>query len=179
MFEILYKDSHQKSQQFVKYQEQHGSTVYAYHGTPIENIFTITHNGLTTKYAKDTSLFGSGIYFALDHRVAENFFSMGVNAWKNSVFQGKFGGIFGCEVVDNNKNVRYVGSESSPPSSPGPNSPGKKNYVVVNDEEFCRIKHLMIVTAGTTTTSKKNPCLYLLIIYIMILGFVAILRSFK
>jgi len=130
------------------------------------------------KFSKATSLFGDGIYLTLDNLVAENFFSLGSSGWKKSMFSNKLGCIFGCEVVDNNPSVKYVGADqkNTPLFSSANNTVNKKNYLVVENEECVKVKHLLMFEIRTGTNS-TNKCIYMLGLYLLLLFFVASFRS--
>jgi len=159
VFEISYKVSSEKNQIFDDLSKEH-SVEYGFHGSPLENWFSILHNGLKNKFQSDRSLYGQGIYLALDNSVAENFFTLG-NNWKHSAFKAKVGCVAGCEVAKNPNEVQLVGES--------------KNYLVVSNESLVRIKNLLVFEGEPKRTS--NKCGMILVAYLLLLFFVAFMRT--
>ena len=147
IFQLSYKDP-VVLEDFQILKEQHGS-VTGYHGSPLENFHSILRRGLNVKFGKSTSLFGEGIYLALDNRVSENFFSLG-DCWKNSsCTTKKIGCIVACEVISHPQEVRFVGSDktSSNPTSPPMRLSGS-HYVVANSNELVQVKSILVYEGG-------------------------------
>lgn len=77
------------------------STRLAFHGTPMENVHSILHNGLwnmsNTRLQRHGAAFGEGIYLAEDIRICD-IFAAGAPGWKNSQFGDKISCVFACAV---------------------------------------------------------------------------------
>jgi len=61
---------------------EYGS-ILAFHGSALENFYSIIHNGLTNHLTKPNNLFGEGIYFSKDLSVSIIFAPSGLG-WKKS-----------------------------------------------------------------------------------------------
>jgi hypothetical protein len=162
----------QRSQKFAELEEHHG-THYAFHGTQLENMFSIMRNGLTTQFAKSTSLFGTGIYLSCVIDVATTFFSLGESHRMSSK---KFGCVAGCEVIQH-PTVKYVGTPNSKASSTSRAPPN--NYLVVSNNEHVRVKHVLVFEGESREVKReKMPgSVKVILLWCFLLLFIGFIRS--
>jgi hypothetical protein len=115
----------------------------AFHGTRIDNVFSILQNGLQnlsgTKHMKQGNIFGDGIYLAQDLSVAFSFASSNVRSiWPQSAFVSPqshrihVSAVLQCEVVNKEE---YILSD-----------PKKANaaYIVVTNELHVRVRKILL-----------------------------------
>jgi len=84
LFKVDWRGQRRSTAAFDQGLEQFGSFT-AFHGTSMENLYSVLHNGLTNHLTKATNLFGEGIYFSTDVNVAMSF-SKRNQGWRKSVF---------------------------------------------------------------------------------------------
>jgi len=153
---------------FEKLKSEWGTT-YGYHGSPLENFYSILNFGLQKKFSK-TGIFGEGLYLAKDNQVSENFLTVG-DVWKNSVFENKIACMVGCEAVNNPEKLRTA----------------EGKYLIAESDELVQIKHLLVFEGSPRSNQnsssflRRNFLLILFVLYILVLLFVRFRssRSFR
>lgn len=172
IYEITYKET------FIYDQEvkTHG-TLTGFHGSSMENWYSILHNSLqnysNTKKMKNGNVFGDGVYFCEDLRVANDFLVPG-NAWKKSEILGS---TLGCvclsEIV---KHPSVIVSKENIGLS---KSSVKNSYIIVPNSSHIRMKYIMIYTHVKDQKKQVQSDLksyYLIIFYVIVL---IVLFSYK
>ncbi|PRP89122.1 hypothetical protein PROFUN_01842 [Planoprotostelium fungivorum] len=104
-------------------------SLYAFHGSPLSNWWSILNRGLHVGYGKGESLFGRGIYFSIDQLVAENFLEFQI-VDRPGKKPKKLACIAGCKIIDEP-------SQSNQTSN-------TKSYLVVEGDENVTIEHLLV-----------------------------------
>lgn len=93
--------------------KEHKETFLAYHGSRIENFYSILKIGLQQHFSSQkVVLFGDGIYLTSEITVSANYAPFG-QSWKNSIFGSKHSIIAVCEVINNVEKVKCKGSFSN------------------------------------------------------------------
>nr|XP_039271056.1 protein mono-ADP-ribosyltransferase PARP16-like isoform X1 [Styela clava] len=95
IFEISYSATQEK-----KFCNTQGSAslLHAFHGTKIENFYSILNNGLKNNLNK-VGLYGEGIYLSSDLSIALNYSPTG-QGWDNSMFGTSISCVALCEMID-------------------------------------------------------------------------------
>ncbi|KAF6040222.1 PARP16 [Bugula neritina] len=122
----------------------------AFHGSRLENFFSILHHGLCGHMNK-TSLFGEGTYLSTEPSVAANFSPWGHTGRSatQSVFGHSMSVLALCEVIDDPSVKHSFDSEKvdrKAPNSMGGDVPDK--YVVVTNNDMLRVKYLLVYSEG-------------------------------
>lgn len=85
------------------------NTFLAYHGSRIENFYSIMKVGLQQHLSADrVVLFGEGIYLTSEITVSAIYAPFGLT-WKNSMLGSKHSVIAVCEVINDTEKVKYKG----------------------------------------------------------------------
>jgi len=134
-------------------------TFYAFHGSRLDNWFSILSNGLQQHRAK-TSLFGEGIYLAKELGVSLNYSTRGV-AWDNS----SLGTFVSCLAVAEVIHHPSVKIHSETPRGRVEGSEGgslPRNYILVRNNQLVNIRYIMLYAdqhlarpAGQTARSSR------------------------
>jgi len=170
IFELIYPESSDNF--FCKLAKEHGSTL-GYHGSALENLYSIINSGFSMKYAKEESIYGRGIYFAEDYNVARTFLKYG----KVTPFKSNLGNdmacLLGCEILKHTDVKRYQDDSNDTKVRMGTNS-DLPTYLVVNNEKYIKVKYILVFKKAKTPTNKMFifGC-----IYVAILLFVGFLQS--
>lgn len=152
--------------------------LYGYHGTRLENFYSILHHGLKNSLTK-VALYGEGIYLSSDYRVSLNYSPTGKN-WTNSLLGDAMSCIAVCEIVDHPEAVRCSKKQASR-SEATSNATSRSNirgneggeipekYYIVRNDEVIRLKYILVyaphadkslihqlLTAGTARPSRTS-----------------------
>ena len=137
-----------------KAQAQLHSTFLAYHGSALCNWHSILRRGLESKSGtrEQTSgaVFGAGIYFSDDLRVARMFSAAG-KGWGRSALGDSLEVVGLYDIINDPQAVRWQeergerGEESVP-----------DNYAVVEDNRFIRLKSLLVWRAPRANRAEKR-----------------------
>jgi hypothetical protein len=173
VFEITYKDFHDSYERFCCFKQQYRIS-YGYHGSPLENIHSILRNGLDVTYAKESSLYGAGIYLSTDRDVAFNFLKYGQNFVPNSRLGDQLGCLVCCEIL-HHPDVKFsettMKQTQSIRSLSRPENP--RGYVVVPCSDYVLIKYVLVYCNKTSRAKKKRNFFQIVIFfYLFILLFI-------
>uniref|UniRef100_UPI00398EA4F1 protein mono-ADP-ribosyltransferase PARP16 isoform X2 n=1 Tax=Pristiophorus japonicus TaxID=55135 RepID=UPI00398EA4F1 len=146
LFEIVYCD-----QMNAKFEETKGDRglIYAFHGSRLENFYSIIHSGLQCQLNK-TSLFGEGIYLTSDLSLALLYSPHG-NGWHQSILGPVLSCVAVCEIIDHpDVKCQVKGKDAGGidrkrarvKNSEGGDVPQK--YFVVTNNQLLRVKYLLI-----------------------------------
>ncbi|CAD5117469.1 unnamed protein product [Dimorphilus gyrociliatus] len=130
IFEVTYSPIVQ--QKFNNLARDH-PTVFAYHGSSLENFHSITHYGLQNHLNK-TSLFGEGTYLSTELHVCLNFSSV-FHILRENLIGKRLRCIAVCEAVDNHAWVKR--GETNKTKVP-------EKYLVATNNEAVIIRYLLI-----------------------------------
>ncbi|PNF35496.1 Mono [ADP-ribose] polymerase PARP16 [Cryptotermes secundus] len=119
-------------------------TLYAFHGSRLDNFHSILHYGLQKHFSKN-SLFGHGIYLSSELSVSLPYSPMGYG-WRWSTVGREMSCVALCEVVDH-PDVKYQDKESARSRSMAMDSMGgevpDKYYVVLNSD-LVKVRYLLV-----------------------------------
>ncbi|XP_062922111.1 protein mono-ADP-ribosyltransferase PARP16 [Mobula hypostoma] len=146
LFEIVYCD-----QMNAKFDETKGNRdlIYAFHGSRLENFYSIIHCGLQCHLNK-TSLFGEGTYLTSDLSLALLYSPHG-NGWDQSILGPVLSCVAVCEIIDHpdvkcpvkGKDTGGIDRRRARvKNSEGGDVPQK--YFVVTNNQLLRVKYLLI-----------------------------------
>ncbi|XP_007904058.1 protein mono-ADP-ribosyltransferase PARP16 [Callorhinchus milii] len=146
LFEIIYCD-----QMNAKFEETKGDqgVIYAFHGSRLENFYSIVHSGLQCHLNK-TSLFGEGTYLTSDLSLALLYSPHG-NGWHQSLLGPLLSCVAVCEIIDHpDVKCQVKGKDAGGidrrrarvKNSEGGDVPQK--YFVVTNNQLLRVKYLLI-----------------------------------
>ncbi|XP_033096440.1 protein mono-ADP-ribosyltransferase PARP16-like [Anneissia japonica] len=168
--------------------------LYAYHGSRLENFYSILHNGLHSHMNK-TSLFGEGTYLSSDLSISLPY-SPTCKGWQRSLLGESLSCVAVCEMIDH-PDVKCQTKDSKSGSKGrtyAANSIGgevPQKYYVVQNNEVIRVKYLLIFGGkkdGLKVRSvdrrprwamwiRKNSFLLAIIFYTLVLLFIGLYNS--
>lgn len=131
------------------------STLYAYHGSRLENFHSIVHYGLQQNMCK-RSQFGKGIYLSSELGVSLPYSPVGYG-WGGSLLGSEISCIALCELIDH-PDIKRGDSRDSAQNrlidSVGGKIPDK--YFIVTNSDLVRIRYLLVYTQNLHTTSTTD-----------------------
>lgn len=131
-------------------------TLFAYHGSRLENFHSILHHGLQQHMNKN-SLFGRGIYLSSELSVSLPYSPMGY-AWGRSMLGSQMSCIALCEMI-NHPDVKCQDDESDPSRSITSDSIGgevPKKYFVVLNSDLVRVRYLLVYSKYIQGSSESD-----------------------
>lgn len=183
IFEIKYNETSN-----AKFEElrQNMDILYGYHGSRVENFYSILHNGLHAHLNK-TSLFGEGTYLSSDLNVSIPYSKFG-EGWKHSLLGDKLSCIAVCEIIDHPDVKRSVQGPGHRSRSRAENSEGgdvPERYFVVTNNQLVRIKYIMVYASHSGYRRHfyqslwvfQHPLASLVIIYVICLLLLGLSRT--
>jgi poly [ADP-ribose] polymerase 16 len=163
IFELIYND--EKSEKFEQLKEQtkellsannssvaainsdSATTSISFHGTRMDNIYSILHTGLLAHMNKN-SLFGEGTYLCQEPSLSLHY-SPSSETWKKSFIGHKMSCLLVCETINDPKHVQIsdeklqnqISSSNivKPRSSQVPD-----RYFVVKNNDYVRVKYVLV-----------------------------------
>ncbi|EFA11311.2 protein mono-ADP-ribosyltransferase PARP16 [Tribolium castaneum] len=142
VFEVCYHDKYES----VWLKRQDGrETMFAYHGSAVDNFYSILKVGLQQHFSIEKEvLFGNGIYLSNELSVSAHYAPFG-QTWTNSCLGSKHSVIAICEVINDVDKVRCRDTKNKRRSL-NEDSLGEipEKYFVVTDSDMVRVKYLMI-----------------------------------
>ncbi|XP_071964908.1 protein mono-ADP-ribosyltransferase PARP16-like [Antedon mediterranea] len=169
--------------------------LYAYHGSRLENFYSILHNGLHSHMNK-TSLFGEGTYLSSDLSISLPY-SPTCKGWHSSNLGESLSCVAVCEMIDH-PDVKCQVKDSKTGSKGrtyAANSMGgevPQKYYVVQNNEVIRLKYLLVFGSKVVSKTKvrsadrqpkwvkwirQNSFLVTILFYIMVLLFIGLYNS--
>ncbi|XP_069672200.1 protein mono-ADP-ribosyltransferase PARP16-like [Periplaneta americana] len=157
-------------------------TLYAFHGSRLDNFHSILHYGLQ-KHLNKNSLFGHGIYLSSELSVSLPYSPMGYS-WGRSIVGSEMSCVALCEVV-NHPDVKCQDKESDRSRSIAKDSIGgevpNKYYVALNSD-LVKVRYLLIYSkysqrASSETSSSWLGWLGRHKLLTFILGYIVVLAS--
>ncbi|KAK8758344.1 hypothetical protein V5799_004037 [Amblyomma americanum] len=122
---------------------------FAYHGSRLDNFYSILHNGLLAHMNKN-SLFGTGTYLSSELSVSATFSPAGYG-WQHSLVSPELSCVAMCEVVDHPDVKCQDRARSKPSRAYAEDSMGGKvpeKYYLVQNNSVVRVKYLLVYTAS-------------------------------
>ncbi|XP_022106191.1 mono [ADP-ribose] polymerase PARP16-like [Acanthaster planci] len=160
VFEVQYSSA--SSQKFDELRQSR-DLIYAYHGSRLDNFYSILHNGLHAHMNKN-SLFGEGTYLSSDLSVSMPYSPIGT-AWEGSSLGTTLSCVAVCELIDHpdvkcqtrdrSSNANDGRRRSHAPQSMGGEVPEK--YYVVTNNEVVRLKYLLVFADKTKSKRSSQP----------------------
>ncbi|CAL1527714.1 unnamed protein product [Lymnaea stagnalis] len=137
-----------------KFKELTGSkkTFYAYHGSRLDNFFSILHNGLNTHLNK-VSVFGEGTYLSSELSVSLIYSPTG-EGWRNSCLGVKLSCVAVCQMIDD-PSVKCQIKEGSAAQQKQRAQASRvtdavpEKYYVVQNNDVVRVKYLLVYREET------------------------------
>lgn len=130
---------------------------YAYHGSRLDNFYSILQNGLLAHMNKN-SLFGTGTYLSSELSVSATFSPAGYG-WQHSQVSPELSCVAMCEVVDH-PDVKCQDRPRSRPSRAYAEDSlaGKvpEKYYLVQNNSVVRVKYLLVYTAVQPRTPSPD-----------------------
>jgi len=148
--------------------------VIGFHGSAIENWYSIVNYGLDVKYSADANLFGEGIYLSSNSKVAMNFLKPGAT-WKLSRLGSNIGCLLACEVV---KHPEVKFNEQPSHTFALDNTALPKDYILAKNNHHVQAKYLLVYK-HENVTHRGSRWFIILIFYLALLFFISIVRSNK
>jgi hypothetical protein len=179
VFKIDYSEHHDYAHVFNELKERYGA-LRGYHGSSFENLHSIVRNGLDATYAKETSLFGTGIYLSSDRDVAYGYLKPVLNCGANSVFGSQVGCIVCCDVA-RHPDVKHASKEQLKQLkefSIHSENDVPRGYIVAPKSEFVLVKYVLVYCNFAPVARKKtNFCQLMLVMYILVILFIWLVKS--
>ncbi|KAK3097933.1 hypothetical protein FSP39_014658 [Pinctada imbricata] len=163
--------------------------LYGYHGSRIENFYSILHHGLASHMNK-VSVFGEGTYLSSELSVSLHYSPQG-RGWERSTLGERLGCIAVCEMIDDPKAVKCKvkdgnrNERSRAINSEAGDVPEK--YYIVQNNDVIRVKYLLVYAQKSSNVSpsrsrmrawvSKHKFLLMMVIYVLILLIVGLANS--
>ncbi|XP_022191036.2 protein mono-ADP-ribosyltransferase PARP16 isoform X2 [Nilaparvata lugens] len=145
IYEVVYPENMGSSVKWSKLKEEYGS-LYAYHGSKLENFHSIINNGLLVSLTK-TAVFGLGVYLSSELLVSLPYSSTGFG-WGKSVMGGELSVVALCEAI-NHPSVHCqtkTGDKSRAFANDSMAGEVPHKYYVVANSDLVRIRYLLFYT---------------------------------
>jgi len=129
------------------------STFYAYHGSRLDNWFSILHAGLQQHRTK-TALFGEGIYLSSELGVSLNYSRCGVG-WESSVLGRSISCMSVAQII-NHPSVKIHHEDASRgrvAGSEGGSLP--ESYILVRDNQLLHNRYLLVYSNESGSAGSK------------------------
>lgn len=146
MFKVTYAENLSNNIKWKNYKRNY-NTLYAYHGSRLENFHSIVHCGLQMCFTK-TPLFGQGVYLSSELLVSLPYSSTGFG-WGKSLMGAELSVVALCEVLDHpSVHCQNSGLQNKERATPKDSIAGEvpHKYYVVSNSEMLRIKYLLVYT---------------------------------
>ncbi|KAK7009309.1 mono [ADP-ribose] polymerase PARP16 [Biomphalaria glabrata] len=151
VFEVVYSLEKER-----KFEQLKGSrkTFFAYHGSRLDNFYSILHNGLNS-YLNKVGMFGEGTYLSSELSVSL-IYSPNGEGWRNSCVGAKLSCVAVCEMIDDasvkcqiKKGSTSEQKQRAKASNITEDVPEK--YYVVQNDDVIRVKYLLIYKLDTVS----------------------------
>lgn len=203
VFEVKY--SEEKARRFEALKEQTSqllggvpvaeTTSINFHGTRMDNVYSILHIGLLSHFSKN-ALFGKGTYLSQEPSMCLHY-SPACATWDKSLLGQRMSCVLVCETINDPQHVKVgvnnddKSSSSNASSTPtttttaaADNSVPDKYFVVANND-YVRVRYVLVYAEKTKIKKKsrlvqlinENRFALLLICYSLLLLFIGLLNS--
>ncbi|XP_043280335.1 protein mono-ADP-ribosyltransferase PARP16 [Venturia canescens] len=163
------------------------STFYAYHGSRLENFYSIIHYGIQKSMCK-TGLFGNGIYLSSELGVSLPYSPVGYG-WGGSILGSELSCVALCEVINHPDVKRGDAGDDGrniAEDSEGGKIPNK--YYLVQNSDLVRIRYLLVYSQGFSRSKnaknqglvgwfKRNKMLTFVLGYVVLLASVGLSQN--
>lgn len=151
-----------------KHLQKDRDLLYAYHGSRLDNFYSILHNGLASHMNK-TSVFGEGTYLSSELSVSMIYSPDGAG-WDHSELGNRVSCVAVCEMIDDPavkcqdkpyaEDMKHVpsGTPVRSRAHAGPSEGGDvpEKYYVVQNNEVIRVKYLLVYAKKTTSHGSQR-----------------------
>lgn len=183
VFEVNYSEANNAKFQDIRKGRE---LLYAYHGSRLENFYSILHHGLASHMNK-VGVFGEGTYLSGELSVSLHYSPMG-RSWERSSLGDKLSCVAVCEMIDD-PSVKCQVKNNNNRSRAGDSMAGEvpEKYYIVQNNDVIRIKYLLVYcqkssTHRRSTSAFRSWCfrhkfLLMMIVYAFILIIVGLANS--
>ncbi|KAL5004979.1 hypothetical protein ScPMuIL_018435 [Solemya velum] len=166
-------------------------TMYAYHGSRVENFHSIIHNGLASHMNK-TSVYGEGTYLSAELSVSLHYSPTGLG-WEHSTLGHKLSCVTVCEMIDDPAvkcQVKGTDSKLSKSRAKAANAEGgevPEKYYVVQNNDMLRVKYILVYaekkksarhkSLGQPSWFQQHKFLVMMTVYVFLLLLIGLCNS--
>ncbi|XP_014781742.1 protein mono-ADP-ribosyltransferase PARP16 isoform X1 [Octopus bimaculoides] len=156
VFEVL---PSQLSQSKFEQLQQGRQILYAYHGSRVENFYSILHTGLASHMNKN-GIFGEGTYLSSELSVSLHYSPAGLG-WSKSWLGNRLSCVAVCEIIDDPSvkcqpkgDTELKRSRALLPNSIAGEVPEK--YYVIRNNDVIRVKYLLVYADKPSNNKLRN-----------------------
>ncbi|XP_035667650.1 protein mono-ADP-ribosyltransferase PARP16-like isoform X2 [Branchiostoma floridae] len=160
---------------------QDRSLLYAFHGSRLDNFYSILHNGLHAHLNKN-SLFGEGTYLSGDLGVSIIYSHKG-QGWDRSMLGETMSCVAVCEVIMDPKYVKSKVEENGRAKNKDKQEVPEKYYIVSNNE-LLRVKYVLVYAEKKVQQRVQTPSFFqrhkffvLMSLYVVVLAVIGAANS--
>lgn len=155
-------------------------TSICYHGTRLDNVYSILHMGLLSHFSKN-ALFGEGTYLSQEPSLSLHY-SPANKTWDESVIGQRMSTLLVAETINDPTHVKTGINEDEKVKN---NSSVPDKYFIVSNNDYVRVKYVLVY-AEKAKPKRKNKFLQLfsdnkfallLMAYSLLLGFIGLMNS--
>lgn len=183
VFEIKY--SEEKNRKFDQLKQQLASkssssddnqlTSMSFHGTRMDNIYSILHMGLLGHFSKN-ALFGEGTYLSQEPSISLHY-SPSNKTWQNSLIGQRMSCMLVCETINDSDHVKQ-GVKDNQNKIP-------EKYFIVKNNDYVRVRYVLVYAEKQTRKPSnklaklinENRFVLLLLAYSLLLMFIGLMNS--
>lgn len=144
VMEVVHNDKSRLEQKFEALREEYG-TKFAYHGSRLDNFYSILNHGLQISLNK-TAAFGPGVYLSSEMNISLSYSPAGFG-WGGSHFGSRLSVVALCEMVDHVDVKFQNGSKENfckMIAHGSENGPVPKKYFIVQNSDLVRVRYLLV-----------------------------------
>lgn len=170
-----------KEQLAEKSPDQTNLTSTSFHGTRMDNIYSILHMGLLSHFSKN-ALFGEGTYLSQEPSISLHY-SPANKTWNKSIIGQRMSCLIVAETINDPNHVKTGINEATNSKSKKSNVPEK--YFIVSNNDYVRVKYILIYAEKSKPKRKnkliqllnENKFSLLLLSYSLLLVFIGLMNS--
>lgn len=184
VFEISYNEEKNKKFELLKQQLLESDsnlatqlTTISFHGTRMDNIYSILHMGLLGHFSKN-ALFGEGTYLSGEPSISLHY-SPSNKTWSKSLIGQRMSCLLVCETINDSTHVK-TGFNSKTTSNQIP-----EKYFIVKNNDYVRVKYVLVYAEKQQMKRNnrlaqflnENKFILLLLAYSLLLLFIGAMNS--
>ncbi|XP_078589603.1 protein mono-ADP-ribosyltransferase PARP16-like isoform X1 [Branchiostoma floridae x Branchiostoma japonicum] len=179
IFEVVHSESTD-----ARFEEtrQDRSLLYAFHGSRLDNFYSILHNGLHAHLNKN-SLFGEGTYLSGDLGVSIIYSHKG-QGWDRSMLGETMSCVAVCEVIMDPKYVKSKVEEENGRAKNKDKQEVPEKYYIVSNNELLRVKYVLVYAEKKVQQRVQTPSFFqrhkffvLMSLYVVVLAVIGAANS--
>ncbi len=156
-------------------------TSISFHGTRMDNIYSILHMGLLAHFNKN-ALFGEGTYLSQEPSISLHY-SPANKTWSRSLIGNRMSCLLVCETINDPNHVK-TGIKTAAGNQNKSNVPEK--YFIVKNNDYVRVKYVLVYAEKNQLNRQSNRLarlinenrfMLLLIAYSLLLMFIGLMNS--